>query len=185
MSGTSCPILPVALTTEPAAEGADPNLDPSIETSTDYDLFEVNPQTGVLTFKIPPNYEDADDGTAAGPAGNEFRDNIYQVVVRARSLDDDDPTVPWRSGEDVNDTHLLRVKVLGVPENPVFRVSTGARARDEDYGEELAATRGPNRPIGLPVTAADPDNPRTDTVDSDIDWVHHRPGHPDLHPGRQ
>ena len=147
-------------TIDPAADGSDPNLDPSIATSTDYDLFEVNPQTGVLTFKTPPNYEDVEDGTAAGPAGGEFRDNIYQVVVRARSLDDDDPTTV-ADGEDVNATHLLRVKVLDLPENPVFRVSTGARARDEDYGEELAATRGPNRPIGLPVTAADPDNPRS------------------------
>ena len=155
-------------TNEPAT--GDPNLDPPVDTSVDHELFEINPQTGVLTFKTPPSYEDERDGAdTGGTDGDDFRDNIYQVVVRARSLDDNDPSLEPSGAdpdiEDVNATHLLRVKVLDVPENPVFRVSTGARSRDEDYGAELAATRGPNRPIGLPVAAADPDNPRTNTPD--------------------
>ena len=126
-------------------------------TSVDNALFEINSLTGVLTFKSPPNYEDKKDGTAGG-TGDNRRDDIYQVTVRARSLDTS-PTGGQTEERDMNDTFALKVKVLNVSENPVFRISSSSRSREEDHGEEGAVTRGPDRPIGdAPVTATDPDN---------------------------
>ena len=149
----------IAWSVLPATEAV-PNLDPSTptedDTSVDSDLFEINSLTGVLTFKSPPNYEDKKDGDAGG-TDDSRRDDIYQVTVRARSLD----TLGGSSEEegDTNATYRLKVKVLNVPENPVFRISSSSRSREEDHGLEAAVTRGPDRPIGdTPVTAIDPDN---------------------------
>ena len=137
-------------------------------TSVDNAQFEINSLTGVLTFKSPPNYEDKKDifDPAAGNA--TVMDNIYQVTVRARSLD----TVGGSSDDerDMNATYPLKVKVLNVSENPVFRISSSSRSREEDHGLESADTRGPDRPIGgAPVTATDPDN--TDAATDEIPAV--------------
>ena len=83
------------------------------------------------------------------------------MTVRARSLD----TVGDSSDDerDMNANYALKVKVLNVPENPVFRISSSSRSREEDHGLEAAVTRGPDRPIGdAPVTATDPDNTDAD-----------------------
>ena len=57
------------------------------ETVTDTDYpdrgdFEIDRDTGVLTFKNPPNFEMPMDGSADG-TGVNLRDNAYMVKVRA------------------------------------------------------------------------------------------------------
>ncbi len=155
----------VVATTHP--DSAETDFDTTLldATSVDSDLFEINSLTGVLTFKSPPNYEDKKDTVDTATGSSTATDNIYQVTIRARSLD----TVGGSSDDerDDNDTYRLKVKVLNVPENPVFRISSSARSREEDHGDEGAVTRGPNRPIGdAPVTATDPDN-----TDADADTL--------------
>ena len=149
--------------TEPSVAVIEPTAD---ATSVDNALFEINSLTGVLTFKSPPNYEDEKDGTDATTAGDNRKDNIYQVTVRARSLDAGSDNTE----SDTNDTYALKVKVLNVSENPVFRISSSSRSREEDHGLEAAVTRGPDRPIGnVPVTATDPDN--TDAAASTLTYT--------------
>ena len=148
-------VLPATAATGDDVDPVTPNENAA---SVDHALFEINSLTGVLTFKSPPNYEDKKDvaATITGEA-DALVDNIYQVTVRARSLD----TVGGSSDDerDNNKPYRLKVKVLNVPENPVFRISSSSRSREEDHGLEAAVTRGPDRPIGdAPVTATDPDN---------------------------
>ena len=152
--GIAWSVLPIA----PLSPNTDPSTPNNDATSVDVDLFEINSLTGVLTFKSPPSYEDEKDGTSDTTEGAGRRDNIYQVTIRARSLDTA-PSGAQTQERDTNDTYQLKVKVLNVPENPVFRISSSSRSREEDHGLEGAVTRGPDRPIGdTPVTATDPDN---------------------------
>ena len=134
------------------------DLSRSDTTSVDSDLFEINSLTGVLTFKSSPSYEDKQDTVDTATGSASVTDNIYQVTIRARSLDTA-PTGGSTAERDANQKYNLKVKVLNVPENPVFRISSSSRSREEDHGSADDVTRGPNRPIGeAPVTAIDPDS---------------------------
>ena len=139
-------------------EGAKINWGLDNEDGADHALFTINALDGVLTFEDPPDYEMPRDSGGGTPVAT-VTDNIYEVTVRATTVGVDTDDSPSKA-------QLVKVKVTDVPEKPEFAKSTDTLTIKEDYTEEgMAGTKGPDRPIGNPVTAMDPDtDPDADTT---------------------
>lgn len=78
----------------------------SIDGGADAGLFEINPTTGALSFKVAPDFESPADGNT---------DNIYDVIVQA-------------SDGISNDTQSLAVTVTNLPDAPPVITSNGGGA---------------------------------------------------------
>ena len=122
------------------------------DTADDREHFNLNPRTGVLTFKKSPNYEKPTDGLAEGavcdsPPATGTCTNTYTVTVRATGVGKD-ITV------DIPVYQTVKVKVTNVPEAPKFDAST----RTLTIAENTATMMEKKRDVGDPVTATDDDN---------------------------
>ncbi|MFZ9047143.1 MAG: DUF4214 domain-containing protein, partial [Cyclobacteriaceae bacterium] len=78
----------------------------TLSSEKDGALFDLNETTGVLSFKVSPNYEDPQD---------EDTNNTYEVVILAAS-----------NTSSNTDSLSLSVNVTNVPETPVFSDGTSA-----------------------------------------------------------
>ena len=103
--------------------------------------FKIDPLNGMLTFDDSPDYEMPMDGTANNPS----RNNVYEVTVEANTV--------GQTGDSASKTQLVKVKVTDMAEAPEFAKSTDTLTIYEDNDDG----KGPNRPIGDPVTATDGD----------------------------
>ena len=106
----------------------------------DSQYFNLNPRTGVLTFKKSPNYEMPRDA-----ALSSTNTNTYTLTVRAKVVGKDPAEMAFQT---------VNVKVTNVPEAPKFDAST----RTLTIAENTATDMEKKRDVGDPVTATDDDN---------------------------
>ncbi|MCB1507598.1 MAG: tandem-95 repeat protein, partial [Hyphomicrobiaceae bacterium] len=115
-----------AVTTVAATDPEGTALTYAITGGADAALFDIDPGTGVLTFKSAPDFENAaDDG------GN----NVYDVIVEA-------------SDGLLTDTQTLAITVTDVPEAPT--ASNDAFSTDEDTPLVLTAAQITGNDINPP-----------------------------------
>ena len=127
---------PVATYTATDPDATTGTLTWSVE-GNDRALFNINPSTGVLTFKIPPDFEDEQDtGT----------DNVYDITVKVQ--DNGNPRL--------EDTQTVAVTVTDVNETPVV-IGNGTPSFAEIEFDVVAAD----------LTAADLTIPGTYTFSDD------------------
>ena len=88
--------------------------DPNLGNGPDNDLFNINPSTGQITFKVAPNYEN--------PLGG-IGDNNNTYVLEVEASDGSSLAMP---------THLIYVTVTNVVEPPIF---THGSSRSVDWNE--------------------------------------------------
>ncbi|MBT3636087.1 MAG: tandem-95 repeat protein [Opitutae bacterium] len=86
--------------------------DPNLGNGPDNDLFDINPSTGLITFKNKPDYE-----TPLGGAG----DNNNTYVLEVEASDASSSPMP---------THLIYVTVTNVVEPPIFTPHGSTRSVD-------------------------------------------------------
>ena len=140
----------------------------------DRNLFAIDKLHGHLIFKSSPNYEEPRDGLNTVGAPTPATNNMYQIAVKATSVDSPELTPPHM------ETRIVTVVVTNVNEAPVFSKTTGTleiseNPDDPEKEPPLAAgylyllNRGvgkpsenlpaaPNLDVGIPVRAADGDN---------------------------
>ena len=120
----------VATVTATDPDGTVPTF--SIAGGADAAKFKINATTGLLEFKVAPNFENPTDAGA---------DNVYDVIVRA-------------SDGSLSDTQAIAVTVTNVSEAPVITSNGGGATATRSIAENLTAvtTNIANDPDGTAVT---------------------------------
>ena len=122
--------------------------------AVDGGLFEINPRSGVLSFKKSPDYEKPQDRADTGDTDNACADtlgngecsNAYRVTVTA--------TVPTGAGNTTPITDSVVIRVANEPEGPKFPSSTDNVLTITENTVDVTDT---TRVVGNPVLATDSD----------------------------
>ena len=100
----------------------------------DNNLFEVN-GSGVLRFKIPPDYEDPKDHFTENA---QVQDNKYEVRVRLYDSQDEIPLESELASDEPDDIVDFTVTVTNDVENPQLKSPTGMQWLDDgDYNRTI------------------------------------------------
>ena len=128
--------------------------------------FRIDQQSGVLTFKSPPNFESPTDGTAETGTGNALRDNIYRVKVKlevdtdaGRTTTEQGVTVTVTDSEENGSVSLnnlqpqvreLITALLSDPDGSVVESTwqwSSSSSRSSGYTDIAGATASAYRPV--------------------------------------